>query len=68
MNIPLAVSFLYFALGMLTLASSWPALQDELELAISLEEPEFHAPLRACMCALMLLAWPFVLWEMIRRG
>lgn len=68
MNVPLAVSFLYFGLGMLTVVSSWPTLRDELELAISMEEPEFHAPLRTFMCAMLVLAWPLVLWELIRRG
>lgn len=67
MNVPLAVSFLYLALGMLTVVSSWPNLQDELELAISMEEPEFHGPLRSFMWVLMVLAWPFVLWELLRR-
>lgn len=68
MNVPLAVSFIYLALGMITVCTSWPTLRDELEMAISMEEPELHAPLRTFMCAMLVLAWPFVLWELIRRG
>lgn len=67
MNVPLVACFVYLALGMITTASVWTTMADEIEMAIDLEEAEIQPVLRMFLTVVFVLAWPVVIFELARR-
>lgn len=68
MNAPLLFSFAYLILGMLTTTFLWSSMQLEIEAALSLEEDEAQGALRVFLTVIFVLAWPVVLWDVLRRS
>lgn len=68
MNIPLAFFFSYLILGMITTAVLWSQMSLEIEMAIGLEEDEAQGVLRVFLTVVFVLAWPLVLYDVIRRS
>jgi len=67
-NLPLSLLFFYLVLGMITTSSAWAVMPDELETAIGMEVEEDDRPaLRMFLTVLFVLAWPFLLVDLIRR-
>ncbi len=66
-----ASSFLaaYVVLGMGTTTALWSTMQDELDLALSLEfDDDEHIPaIRLVLSVLFVLAWPIVFWDAFSR-
>ena len=67
MNIPLVFFFCYLVLGMITTAVLWDQMSMEIEMAIGLEEDEAQGFLRLFLTVIFVLAWPLVLWDVLRR-
>ena len=68
MNIPLIFSFCYLVLGMISTTALWSHLQEEIEMAIGLEEDETQAGLRLFLMIVYVIAWPVVLYDVIRKN
>lgn len=68
MNIPLAFFFSYLILGMITTAVLWSQMSLEIEMAIGLEDDEAQGILRVFLTVVFVLAWPLVLYDVIRRS
>ena len=67
MNIPLVFSFLYVLCGMITTAVLWSQMSLEIEMAIGQEEDEAQGILRVFLTIIFVLAWPLVLWDVLRK-
>ena len=68
MNVPLMFFFTYLVLGMITTVMLWSHMEDEIDLAIGMEDEEIHGPLRIFLMVVFVLAWPIVLWDVVRRS
>ena len=68
MNTPLLFSFAYLILGMVTTSVLWPSMQLEIETALSLEDDEAQGVLRFFLTIVFVLAWPVVLWDVVRNS
>ncbi|MCP4503791.1 MAG: hypothetical protein GY822_28020 [Deltaproteobacteria bacterium] len=67
MMLPILFMSCYGVLGMGTTAVLWPMLQDEIEMAIGMEDEEMHNAMRISMMLAFVLLWPIVLWDVVRR-
>lgn len=68
MNIPLAFFFSYLLLGFITTAVLWSQMSLEIEMAIGLEEDEAQGLLRVFLTIVFVLAWPLVLYDVIKKS
>jgi hypothetical protein len=68
MNTPLLFSFAYLILGMLTTSVLWTTMQLEIETALSLEDDEAQGVLRFFLTIIFVLAWPVVLWDVVKNS
>jgi hypothetical protein len=68
MNTPLLFSFAYLILGMVTTSVLWTSMQLEIETALSLEDDEAQGVLRFFLTIVFVLAWPVVLWDVVRNS
>lgn len=68
MNTPLLFSFAYLILGMLTTSVLWTSMQLEIETALSLEDDEAQGVLRFFLTIIFVLAWPVVLWDVVKNS
>ncbi len=59
--------FVYLVCGMLCTGTLWEKMQDEIEMAIGLEEDEIQGALRALMVVVFVLVWPLVLADYLRK-
>jgi len=67
MSIPLVFFFSYLILGMITTAGLWSEMSMEIEMAIDLEDEDAQGFLRMFLTVIFVLAWPLVLWDVLRR-
>ena len=67
MMLPVLFTSCYCVLGMGTTAVLWPMLQDEIEMAIGMEDEEMHAAMRISVMIAFVALWPIVIWDVVRR-
>jgi hypothetical protein len=68
MNVPLTVLSCYLMLGMVTTGFLWSQMALEIEMAIGLEDDDTQGPLRLVLTIVFVLAWPLVLYDVLKRS
>lgn len=59
--------FLWLILGMVTCASAFQMMSDEIDMAVGQEPEEFQSSLRTLIIVIGVLVWPLLLAEMLQR-
>ena len=59
----------YLVLGMVTTTALWIGMQEEIEMAISLDlDDEGDRPaFRSLLTLVFLFGWPIVIWDVVRN-
>lgn len=68
MTLPFMFPVVYLILGMMTTSVLWTTMQLEIETALSMEDDDAQGVLRVFLTIVLVLAWPVVLWDVVKNS